>query len=183
MKSVETHGRHLNADEIVLRVFPCDEEPAPMPMHLAVCAECQAKVANLRDALLMDRGAVTGAVDGLPDPFWAAQREAIVQTVKEQSPAAVGIHPFPFSLQKSFVRRPLLAFGSLAAALTLVAGMTLLNPWKSAPSSADRTASTRAHAAAISNSSDSSDDELLRSVDRVLAEETPFSSLDPEGVS
>lgn len=187
MKNAEAHGSHLTPDEIILRVFPVHEEPAPMPMHLALCGECQAKVARVRDGLLLDRGAVAGAADVLPEVFWAAQSAAVMHAIREEAaPNASGIHYFP--IPRSFVRRPFLAFASLAAALTLVAGMSILNPFRAAtdaPSSGS-TASValpRTTASPAVNSVDSSDDELLRSVDSLLLEETPYSNLIPLGVS
>ena len=67
--------RHLSADEIVERVFPADDRPAAVPGHLATCVACQERVAGLREAWLLDRGAVSGAVDDLPSGFWGAQAE------------------------------------------------------------------------------------------------------------
>ncbi|MEO6326329.1 MAG: hypothetical protein ABIT01_09195 [Thermoanaerobaculia bacterium] len=188
MKNPETHGRHLTADEVILRVFPVNEEPAPIPMHLAVCAECQARVSGVRDGLLLDRGAVAGSVDDLPEPFWMAQRAAIMHAIREE-PSAGTVHPF--SIPQSFVRRPFLAFASLAAALTLVAGMSLVNPFRTAPAaprasataSASASASARPHATASADSTDRADEELLLSVDSILAEDTPYSNLIPLGVS
>ena len=186
MKSSEVHGRHLTTDEVIFRIFPVDEGPAPIPMHLAVCAECQAKVARVRDGLLLDRGAVAGSVDVLPEPFWMAQRAAVMQAIREEVPGSSGIHPF--SIPRSFVRRPFLAFASLAAALTLVAGMSLFNPFRSVPSTLrpGTTASAtlpHTNASPVASATDISDDELLRSVDSLLSEETPYSNLIPLGVS
>jgi hypothetical protein len=186
MRPAETRGRHLTPDEIVARVFPSDEETAPVPLHLAVCAECQSRVAELREGWLLDRGAVAGAVEALPEPFWQAQTEAILEAVKDSAPGASGVHPFPANLQRSLFRHPLLAFGSVAAAVVLVASVTLLKPWSRDVEPA-RVATTRGASATASprasDALDRSDDELLRDVDNVLAEETPFSSMDPEGVS
>lgn len=177
----ETRGRHLTPDEIVARVFPSDEETAPVPLHLAVCAECQARVAELREGWLLDRGAVAGAVEALPEAFWQAQTQAILEAVKDG--AESDVHPFPFPLQRSFFRHPVLAFGSLAAALVLVASVTLLRPWsREAPPVVAEKPAAAAHAVTASPN-DPVDDELLRDVDRLLAEDTPFSTIAPEGVS
>ena len=73
MKTAGAPGRHLTPDEIVDRVFPADEQPAPVPLHLAACPDCQEKVSQLREAWLLDRGAVGGLVESIPDAFWIAQ--------------------------------------------------------------------------------------------------------------
>ncbi len=184
MKPAESRGRHLTPDEIVARVFPSDEEPAPVPLHLAVCAECQARVAELREGWLLDRGAVAGAVEALPEPFWEAQSVAILETIKEPPVEA----PLPFPLQRSFFRHPVLAIGSLAAAVALVAVVTITRPWSREPQAAPVAVQQKAPAArtvqpAAADATDRSDDELLREVDQLLADDTPFSSIAPEGVS
>lgn len=185
MRPAESRGRHLTPDEIVARVFPSDEETAPVPLHLAVCAECQKRVAELREGWLLDRGAVAGAVEALPETFWQAQTASILAAVKEEPES--GVHPFPFPLQRSFFRHPVLAFGSLAAALVLVAGVTILRPWGQERPAVDvaqqGAPSTISSAPASSAEADRSDDELLRDIDALLAEETPFSTIAPEGVS
>ena len=76
-------GRHLTGDEIVNRIFPVEEGPAPIPMHLAVCPECQEKVSKLREAYLLDRGAVAGVVESLPGEFWTSQRRAVIGRISE----------------------------------------------------------------------------------------------------
>ena len=58
--------RHLSDDEIVDRVFP-STEAAPVPIHLATCTTCQGRVARLREAWLLDRGAVEGTVEAIGD--------------------------------------------------------------------------------------------------------------------
>jgi len=50
--------RHLTSDEIAEHVFPGDDRPVAVPEHLAACATCQERVATLREAWLLDRGAV-----------------------------------------------------------------------------------------------------------------------------
>jgi hypothetical protein len=135
---------------------------------------------------------VAGSVDVLPEPFWLAQSAAVMQAIREEVPEESGIHPF--SIPKSIVRRPFLAFASLAAALALVAGLSVLNPFRSGPSTlrpGTTASATRPHAVASpdadananANATDTSDDELLRSVDSLLSEETPYSNLIPLGVS
>ena len=121
-------GRHLTDEEIVGRVFPVEEGPAPIPIHQAVCPECQQRVAKLREAFLLDRGAVTGVVESLPAEFWAAQRRAVLGRISELAAveAEEKATPFPARFTRSILHRPALAFGSLAAALALVAGLTVL---------------------------------------------------------
>lgn len=163
--------RHLTSDEIVERVFPGDDRPAAAPEHLATCAACQARVAALRDAWLLDRGAVSAAVDDLPPGFWQAQAAAAMAAVRagapEEAPAA-DARVFP-SRMRGILRHPALALSSLAAALLLVAGLSQLRSSPTAP--AARAATTtiseiRERTPAPAN--DASDDELLVSVDRAL---------------
>ena len=180
MKTVEAHGRHLSPDEIVSRVFPAEEGPAPVPMHLAVCVECQSKVARLREGWLLDRGAMAGVVDALPEVFWQAQTASVMASVREAQGSLGSVRSF--SLQRSIVRRPILAFGSLAAALVLVAGLSILKT-KPAQGPIAGPAGPIAVPTRVVPLSDQNDDELLRDVDRVLAEESPYSTLVPEGIS
>jgi hypothetical protein len=171
--------RHLGSDEVVERVFPADDRPVAAPGHLATCAECQERVANLREAWLLDRGAVSGAVDDLPSEFWKAQAAATMAAVRaraavpEEVPGAE-VRVFPARVS-GIVRRPVLAFSSLAAALLLVGGLSLVRSGSTAP--AVRTAtvtSVKAMEKTPSLVNDASDDELLVSIDRVLED----SSLD-----
>ena len=104
--------RHLDADEIVERVFPADDRPVAVPEHLATCAECQERVANLREAWLLDRGAVSGAVDDLPSGFWEAQTAATMAAVRTQA-AAPEVRVFP-ARARGILRHPVMAFSSLA---------------------------------------------------------------------
>lgn len=180
MKTTEVRGRHLTPDEIVARVFPVDEETAPVPLHLAVCAECQSKVAHLREGWLLDRGAVAGVVDALPAGFWEGQTASIMQTLQSTGNVSTGVRPFPvFIRSTSFLRRPVVAFGSLAAALVLMAGISFLKP--KAPPIVEAQNQAVPTKVAVTDV-DRTDDELLRDIDRAL-EEAPFSSLVPEGVS
>jgi anti-sigma factor RsiW len=163
--------RHLTSDEIAEHVFPGDDRPAAVPEHLATCATCQARVATLREAWLLDRGAVSGAVDDLPSGFWEAQAAAAMAAVRagapEEAPAAEE-RVFP-SRMRGILRHPALALSSLAAALLLVAGLSHLRSSLTAPV---------VQTAAMKNSeirektpapvTDASDDELLVSVDRAL---------------
>ncbi|MCM3877609.1 MAG: hypothetical protein NEA02_14485, partial [Thermoanaerobaculia bacterium] len=122
--------RHLASDEIVERVFPADDRPVAVPDHLATCAECQERVANLREAWLLDRGAVSGAVDDLPSEFWKAQAAATMAAVRIQTVGPVSVSP-PRS--RGILRHPLLAVSSLAAALLLVGGLSLVRSRAAAP--------------------------------------------------
>jgi hypothetical protein len=169
-------------------VFSVNEQPAPVPLHLAVCPECLTKVSRLREAFLLDRGAAAGVVDALPDAYWQRQSAEIMASVRSSDMSASGVQPFPFSVHGSFVRRPVLAFGSLAAALALVAGISLVVPGGKSvgPLASDRphvAATTAAAGTAATSEVDTSDDELLRSVDSVLAEDPSLSSLVPEEIS
>jgi len=156
--------RHLTSDEIVERVFPGGDRPVAVPEHLASCGACQERVATLREALLLDRGAVSGLVDDLPARFWEAQAASALAAVRaaaaEESPAAP-LHVFPSRL-RGILRHPVLAASSLAAALLLVGGLSLLNPGRTD----SRVLSTAERTPAVVN--DASDDELLVSVDRAL---------------
>lgn len=165
--------RHLGSDEIVERVFPADDRPIAVPDHLATCSRCQERVANLREAWLLDRGAVSGAVDDLPPAFWEAQTAATMATVRSRASAldeTVGaeVRVFP-ARARGILRHPIVAFSSLAAALLLVGGLSLVRSGGPAP--AVRTAAAKAvktveKTPALVN--DASDDELLVSIDRVL---------------
>lgn len=156
--------RHLGSDEIVERVFPADDRPVAVPDHLATCVECQERVANLREAWLLDRGAVSGAVDDLPSEFWKAQAAATMATVRTQA-AAQEVRVFP-ARARGILRHPVLALSSLAAALLLVGGLSLLRSGSTAP--AVRTAAVKSMEKTPALVNDASDDELLVSIDRVL---------------
>lgn len=182
MKSQEGLGRHLTPEELVVRVFPVGEGAVPVPLHLAVCTECQSRVARLREAWLLDRGAVEGALESLPEELWQNQAASTMARVREEADRAARVRPFPFAgLRPALLKHPVLAFGSLAAAVVLVAGLTLLRP-QVRPDSAGPLV-VPAEQAALTEPGDVSDDQLLRDVDRLLAEETPYDILVPEGVS
>jgi len=163
--------RHLGSDEIVERVFPANDRPVAVPDHLASCVECQERVASLRDALLLDRGAVSGAVDDLPSGFWEAQTAAAMASVRAAAAAAPEAGPpaevrvFPARV-RGILRHPVLAFSSLAAALLLVGGLSLVRSRATPP--AVRTAAATSAERTPSLVNDASDDELLVSIDRVL---------------
>jgi hypothetical protein len=164
--------RHLNSDEIVERVFPADDRPVAVPDHLATCAECHERVANLREAWLLDRGAVSGAVDDLPSGFWeapaAATRAAVRSgaTAEAAGEAAVAeVRIFP-ARARGILRHPVLAFSSLAAALLLVGGLSLVRSRGAAPVVRKAAVTSMEKTPALVN--DASDDELLVSIDRVL---------------
>ncbi len=164
-------SRHLTPDEIVERVFPVDDGAGAMPEHLAKCAACQERVAALHDAWLLDRGAVSGAVDDLPSGFWEAQAAATMARVRagatlDAPQPEVGVFP---SRMRGILRHPALALSSLAAALVLVGGLSLLRSGSTAPpllTATARTGEVREKTPASVN--DASDDELLVSVDRAL---------------
>ena len=164
-------SRHLTPDEIVECVFPADDPAGAMPEHLAKCAACQERVAALHDAWLLDRGAVSGAVDDLPSSFWEVQAAATMARVRAGAPVEapvpeVGVFP---SRMRGILRHPALAFSSLAAALLLVGGLSLLRSGSTAPPVQRVTVMTsevREKTPAAVN--DASDDELLVSVDRAL---------------
>ncbi len=177
-------ARHLTPDEMVERVFPVGEDPAPVPMHLAICAECQHRVARLREGLLIDRGALTGIVEALPEEFWRAQARAVMERVRAGA-APVPLVPFPSRLKRSIFRRPALAVGSLAAALVLVAALSILGPGRQAAVKSEPALARATPAAAAPTElspADRADDELLRAVDRMLSQDVPQSDLLPEGV-
>lgn len=180
MKTSDAHGRHLTPDETVARVFPVDEGASPVPMHLAVCPECQSKVARLREGFLLDRGAVVGSVESYPDAFWGAQSAAVMDAVASAAPET-NVHPFPLSIRGSFLRRPAVAVGSIAAALVLVAGLSILRPGSSSISQNLKSSPTLVPVA--SEPADKSDDQLLRDIDQMLDQDAPYASLVPEGVS
>jgi hypothetical protein len=185
------NGRHLTDDEIGERVFPSLDGPAPVPLHLAVCPDCQRRVGRLREAHLLDRGALDGAVEALPEEFWNAQLGSVMNRVHE--PLAP-VHPFPARLRSSLLRRPALALGSLAAAIVLVAGVTVMSTRTRGLAPRDAPVATVATvanvAAAASNGdqaallapADRTDDELLRSIDTALADESTLTVLIPEEI-
>lgn len=150
---------HLSADEIVARVFPEEGGPAAVPQHLAVCAACQERVALLREAWLLDRGAVSGYMDGLPESFWSAQAHRTMEEVRSiAAPRAATA-----GARRPLVRHPFLAFGSLAAALVLVATATISHV-ASRPPAVQNAVAERPTPSPV----DRSDEELLRAIDRVL---------------
>lgn len=179
-------GRHLTDDEIVNRVFPVEEGPAPIPIHQAVCPECQQRVARLREGFLLDRGAVTGVVESIPDEVWASQRRSVMGRISELAARDAGekVAPFPARFTRSILHRPALAVGSLAAALALVAGLTVLRGGgeaKPAPGSAGVAVALSADASELP-AADQADDDLLRSVDSALSDGAPLESLLPESM-
>ena len=162
-------SRHLTPDEIVERVFPADDHAGAAPEHLATCAACQESVAALHDAWLLDRGAVSGAVDDLPASFWEAQAAATMAAVRASADApAPGVAVFP-SRMRGILRHPALALSSIAAALLLVGGLSLLRSGPAAPpvQTAAVTASEGREKTSVAVN-DAADDELLVSVDRAL---------------
>jgi len=179
-------GRHLTGEEVVNRVFPADEGAAPIPIHQAVCPECQERVAKLREAFLLDRGAVAGVVESLPPEFWAAQRRAVMGRISEAAARDVEERatPFPARFTRSILHRPALAVGSLAAALALVAGLTVLRsgPDPAAGAAGGAVATVAVNGSAELSASDRDDDELLKSIDSVLTSEAAHEALLPEAM-
>lgn len=90
--------------------------------------------------------------------------------------------PFPARFTRSILHRPALAFGSLAAALALVAGISVLRGGTEAlpPAGAAAVASVAAGDPAELSAADRDDDELLRSVDSALSGEASQEALLPE---
>ncbi|MGE5346792.1 MAG: hypothetical protein ACM3JH_12630 [Acidithiobacillales bacterium] len=179
--------QHLGPDEIVGIVFPREDGPSEVPAHLAACGSCQAKVARLREAWLLDRNAVVSAVEALPEPFWKAQRAAILEAIGgapgTRSFAESGIRPFPSPARKQrLFRHPAVAIGSLAAAVALVAFLTVRHVGAPSPSPATPAVAATPSVLAAPPS-DRADDELLLSIDRVLGEEPVYASLVPEGTT
>ena len=160
--------RHLGPDEIVERVFPVGDRPVAVPDHLATCAECQARVANLREAWLLDRGAVSGAMEDLPPEFWEAQAIATMAAVRARAAEEVpGAEASLFPARaRGILRHPILAVSSLAAALLLVGGLSLLRSGSTAP--AVRTVAVKPMEKTPALVNDASDDDLLVSIDSVL---------------
>ncbi|HKC25754.1 MAG TPA: hypothetical protein VKF32_13485, partial [Thermoanaerobaculia bacterium] len=122
----------------------------------------------------------------LPGAFWNAQAASILAAATDPAPAEPARTMIPFSsFHRSFLRRPALAFGSLAAALALVAGITYTRlrtpPATEVAQNVRPPAATPA--AASSDETDKKDDELLRSIDEILADDGPVSPLVPQGVS
>ena len=179
-----TEDRHLTPDEIVGRVFPSDDRPSAVPEHLAGCEECQTKVARLREAWLLDRGAVDGFVDSLPESFWDAERAAVLAAVEGrremERPVTSGILPFPAAVRRGrLFRHPFLALGSLAAAMGLVAVLSIGRPGSpEGPNPAPRAMTTPIVTSVPA--ADQTDDEFLRSIDVVLHEEPAYANLVPD---
>lgn len=182
-------SRHLSPDEIVERVFPSGDRPAAVPGHLATCADCQGRVARLRSAWLLDRGAAAGVVESLPESFWEAQVSSVMQNVTMaalatpgepiEASTSTGVRPFPQRTERFFMaRRPAVAIGSLAATLLLVAGLTLTRRQTPAPVVAKQTPTVSKVSTSVV--SDSADDQLLRDIDHVLSEDLTVTSLIPE---
>lgn len=176
--------RHLTPDEIVARVFPGDDRPSAVPEHLAGCEECQTRVARLREAWLLDRGAVDGFVDGLPEAFWEAGRAAILSAVEghatPERPVTSGILPFPAAVRRGrLLRHPFIALGSLAAAVALVAVLSVGRAGsRGVPAPAPQAMATPAVTSVPS--ADQADDEFLLSIERVLHDEPAFATLVPD---
>jgi anti-sigma factor RsiW len=176
--------RHLTPDEIVGRVFPGDDRPSPVPEHLAGCEACQSKVARLREAWLLDRGAVDGFVDGLPESFWEAERAAVLAAVEghavPERPVTSGILPFPAAVRRGrLLRHPFLALGSVAAAVALVAALSVGRPGsREVPAPAPQAMATPVTTGVPPM--DQADDELLLSIERLLHDEPVYATLVPD---
>lgn len=183
MTSAGFHEHHLTSEEVVARVFPVHEGAVPVPLHLSVCPECQKKVARFREAWLLDKGAVEGVLEEIPPAFWDEQRSSILSRVQDEA-AMPDVAPFPLRWTARVMRRPAVAAVSLAAALTLVAGISFLRPrgTRVGPSASTVTEPRASLPNGFVNAADVRDDELLRGVDEALSEEMPFRSLIPEEV-
>jgi|GEM_PF-958923 len=183
MNAAGFHERHLTSEEIVARVFPVHEGAVPVPLHLSVCPECLEKVARLREASLLDKGAVEGVLEEIPPAFWDEQRSSTLSRVRDEA-ATAGMASFPLRWTARAVRRPAVAAASLAAALALVAGISVLRPHGTLVGPpASMAAEPRATLPNdLASAADVRDDELLRGVDQALSEELPFRSLIPEEV-
>jgi hypothetical protein len=155
--------RHLTADEILERVFPDEGRPSAVPAHLAGCAGCQERVARLREAWLLDRGAVAGAVESLPESFWTSQAERTMEEIRTGAASRAGAPAGARAFRPRLLRHPFLAFGSLAAALVLVATVTMSHFSTDAPVVQNVTVERPTPSPV-----DTSDEELLRAIDRVL---------------
>ena len=181
MSGSELRDRHLTPEEMVAHVFPTHDGAAPVPLHLSVCRACQSKAARLRESFLLDKGAIEGVMEEIPAPFWEEQAAAVMAKVREEVSTPAGIASFPYRWKARVLRRPVLAAASLAAAVVLVAGLTLLRPHTPAPASAEPQVA-HANLGGFTEAADVRDDELLRSIDASLSEEIPFRSLIPEEV-
>ena len=181
MSGPELRDRHLTLEETVAHVFPTHDGAAPVPLHLSVCRDCQARASRLRESFLLDKGAIEGVLEEIPAPFWEEQSAAVMGKVREGGSSPVGIASFPYRWKASVLRRPVLAAASLAAAVVLVAGLTLLRPRAPAPATVDPQVA-HANLGGFTEAADVRDDELLRSIDASLSEEIPFRSLIPEEV-
>ena len=97
-----------------------------------------------------------------------------------ERPVTSGILPFPAAVRgRRLFRHPFLALGSLAAALALVAGLSVARfGSRAVPTPAPQAMATPT--AADVPAADQADDELLLSIDRVLHEEPSFASLVPD---
>ena len=188
MSTAGFHERHLTTEEILAHLFPVHEGAVPVPLHLSVCSECQAKVARLHEAWLLDKGAVQGVLEEIPPAFWAEQKGAILARVRDEAAAASAPASFPLRWTARAVRRPAVAAASLAAAMILVAGISVLRPREAAvapaasPLSMSAVEASAASPHGLVDAADLRDDELLRGVDQSLSEELPFRSLIPEEV-
>jgi len=120
-------------DEIVDRVFPATTVRRPSPPTSARAPPARRRWARLREAWLLDRGAVEGVVDALPVAYWDAQRASVLARLEAGNEGGrEGAPPWrPAATTRRFRFRdrrgalpppPGLAAGSLAAALVLVVG-------------------------------------------------------------
>ncbi len=183
MRASDPPGKHLTDEEVVLRVFPVGEGAAPVPLHLAACPECQARVARLREGFLMDRGAIDGIIEAVPDSFWAEQSASIMDRVRVTKEERQNVLPFRLKWNPAVLKRPTLALGSLAAALLLVATLSIARyQSSSAPPASSLAKATPAGGAVdvLVPETDRQDDDLLVSIDQALTEDAPYTMLVPE---
>ncbi len=186
MKQREVHGQHLSGEDLVARVFPSGDGPEPVPLHLAVCVECQTRLSRLREAWLLDRGAAAGVTDALPNEFWEVQAASVMEKVQSEiaSPARFPTMPLT-SLRRTVFRRPFLAMGSLAAALVLMAGLSFLRirggGGEKVGGEVVTVPATTSAALTSTQVADRDDEELIRSIDVALSEDSTLGTLIPEG--
>jgi len=128
--------RHLTPDEIVDRVFPATTVRRPSPLTSGACAACQAKVARLREAWLLDRGRRRGRRRRpSPSPTGTPSEPSILARLEAATRAAAKARPpwrlratsrrFRFRTAGGLPPPPGPCGGSLAAALVLVVGLTV----------------------------------------------------------
>lgn len=183
MKTQAPPGSHLSNEEIVLRVFPVGDGASPVPLHLAACQSCQSRVARLREGALMEQGAIDGVLGAIPEEFWRQQELQVMQHVRSAAAEKPRVLAFRLPVSGQLLRRPALALGSLAAAILLVAVLSLSRSSPDPVPQVKNTApATVTPVTAALSEADRLDDELLLFVDQTLSEEDSVAYLLPEDV-